>query len=378
MKTTLLAFLSLFAASALVQASPIGPQHKNGIQEIRRRQPAKHLIQTSGDSQPKWLSESEILGLIQKRIKFMDITNHQDLDKNVFKALATSIPTEPKYQSEVKPVIDKLDTSVMKTNLEGFIKFNNRYYKSTTGAESSKWLLQQVTAAANGASNVSVKAFTHRWSQSSVIARFEGSDSSLSNQVVIVGAHQDSINQNNPTSGRAPGADDDGSGSITILETFRSLVQNNFKPERPVEFHWYSAEEAGLLGSQDIASAYQSKNIEVVGMLQNDMTGYIGENGEVVGVVTDYVDSQLTDFIRKLVKTYLSIPSKDTKCGYACSDHGSWTKAGYPSAFAIESLFDDSNQYIHSEEDTIEKVSFDHMKEFSKLAAGFAVELSHK
>ncbi|CAO3620746.1 unnamed protein product [Cunninghamella echinulata] len=377
MKATLLAFLSLFAASAIVQASPISSQRGNGIRDIRRRQPPKHLIQTSADSEPKWLSESDILGLIQKKIKFMDITHHQDLDKNVIKSYASAIPTEPKYQSEVKPVIDALDTNNMKTNLEGFIKFNNRYYKSTTGAESSKWLLQQVTAAAKG-SNVTVKAFTHRWAQSSVIARFEGSDPSLSNQVVVIGAHQDSINQNNPTSGRAPGADDDGSGTVTILETFRSLVQNNFKPERPVEFQWYAAEEAGLLGSQDIASAYQSKGIEVVGMLQNDMTGYIGDNGQVVGVVTDFVDDQLTGFVKKLVETYLSIPYKETQCGYGCSDHASFTKAGYPSAFTIESLFDDSNQYIHSEEDTIEKVSFDHMKEFSKLAAGFAVELSHK
>jgi hypothetical protein len=39
-----------------------------------------------------------------------------------------------------------------------------------------------------------------------------------------------------------PGADDDGSGSVTILESYRALIASNFRPERPVEFHWYSAE----------------------------------------------------------------------------------------------------------------------------------------
>lgn len=38
------------------------------------------------------------------------------------------------------------------------------------------------------------------------------------------------------------GADDDGSGSVTILESYRALISSNFRPVRPVEFHWYSAE----------------------------------------------------------------------------------------------------------------------------------------
>lgn len=60
------------------------------------------------------------------------------------------------------------------------------------------------------------------------------------------------------------------------------------------------------------------------------------------------------------------------------SDHASWRKHGFPSGFVIESSFDDSSPYIHTSGDTIDKLSFDHMKEFAKLAIGFAVELSHK
>lgn len=45
--------------------------------------------------------------------------------------------------------------------------------------------------------------------------------------------------------------------------------------------------------------------------------------------------SSLTEFNKKLVETYLDIPWVGTKCGYACSDHASFSKAGYPSSFTI-------------------------------------------
>ena len=44
------------------------------------------------------------------------------------------------------------------------------------------------------------------------------------------------------TADRLLGADDDGSGSMSILEAYRALIAANFRPERAVEFHWYSAE----------------------------------------------------------------------------------------------------------------------------------------
>ena len=38
------------------------------------------------------------------------------------------------------------------------------------------------------------------------------------------------------------GADDDGSGTVTILEAYRALITSDFRPVEHVEFHWYSAE----------------------------------------------------------------------------------------------------------------------------------------
>lgn len=289
------------------------------------------------------------------------------------------MPAETSYHEEVKRFIDDLDTGNMEENLETFTSFHNRYYKSSWGARSCAWLLGRIKEIAEPANDrVTVEPFHHKWDQFSIIARFNGTNPDLDNEVVIISAHQDSVNMWLPDFGRSPGADDDGSGTVTILEAFRSLVDNGFEPERTVEFHWYSAEEAGLYGSQDVAKAYNEQGKEIVAMVQNDMTGYVGAHGEVFGIATDYVNEKVTNFIKKLVEAYADIPYVETECGYACSDHASWRKYGYPSSFVMESAFEDSNPHIHTWGDTIDKLSFDHMKEFAKVDIGFAIEMSHE
>ncbi|KAF9143997.1 hypothetical protein BGX30_014086 [Mortierella sp. GBA39] len=91
------------------------------------------------------------------------------------------------------------------------------------------------------------------------VALKEGTDEPLANQPAIVGAHQNSVNGWNPLWGRSPGADGDGSGTVTTLEVFCSFVGTGFRPTRP---------EAGLLGSQDVAKRYEKKGVEVIVMIQ--------------------------------------------------------------------------------------------------------------
>uniref|UniRef100_A0A1D1XTY5 Leucine aminopeptidase 1 n=1 Tax=Anthurium amnicola TaxID=1678845 RepID=A0A1D1XTY5_9ARAE len=338
------------------------------------------LIQTSEDKSPVWMTENEIMELKRSDINFMDVTDYLELGTYYKPASKREYPVNPSYSEEVQPFLGNLTTEYMKNNLKEFTSFTNRYYRSPHGLRSSNWLFEQISnliKEEGDESILSVQKFSHSWDQNSIVARFEGSDSSKSNEVVIVGAHQDSINMWFPKYGRAPGADDDGSGTVTILEAFRVLVSGGFKPQRPVEFHWYSAEEAGLLGSQAISLEYEKQGREVIGMIQNDMTGYVGKSAEHFGVINDYVDPGLTSFVTKLVDNYSDLSYRLTKCGYACSDHASWYKAGFPSAFVIEGDFSDSNPYIHSPNDVIDHLSFDHMLQFSKLSVSFAVELSH-
>lgn len=72
---------------------------------------------------------------------------------------------------------------------------------------------------------------------------------------------------------------------------------------------------------------------------------------------------------------YCDIPWVMTKCGYACSDHASASKAGYPSAFVMESEFQYSNPHIHSREDVVENLSFDHMIQHARMTLGLVYEL---
>ncbi|KAF9585104.1 Leucine aminopeptidase 1 [Lunasporangiospora selenospora] len=350
-------------------------KHKTVSNEDRR------LVQTSDGEAPFWTTDAERRSLFRNKINYMDITDYQDLGSSrvhAFKKL--SLPKEAVHQKKVDRYVDSLSTANMEVALKKFTSFTNRYYKSETGAESARWLYKQISdliEETNTDSDVSIRKFKHPWNQFSIIARFEGKNESLSNQPVIVGAHQDSMNMWFPTF-PAPGADDDGSGTVTILEIFRALVNIGFHPHRPVEFHWYSGEEAGLLGSQAVAKAYEERSVDVLAMIQNDMTGYVGKKStESYGIVVDYVDSELTNLIIKYAKQYGDIPVSQTKCGYACSDHASWAKAGYRSAFAIEGEFSDSNPYIHTTSDTVEHINYDHMLQFAKLSLGFAVELGH-
>jgi leucyl aminopeptidase len=273
----------------------------------------------------------------------------------------------------------------MKDNLIKFSGFYTRYYKSKYGAESSKWLQSKVqeavTAAGADKHGATVRAFDHPWGQSSVIATVPGA----SNATVVIGAHQDSINMFLPDFLPAPGADDDGSGTVTILEAFRVLLQDpalrGGKAPNTVEFHWYSAEEGGLLGSQAVFQDYRKRGRDVRAMLQQDMTGYVAKTvaagkPESLGVITDFVDPALTEFVKAVVTDYCDIPYVLTKCGYACSDHASASKAGYPSAFVIESDFQYSSGNIHTDRDRVDDLSFPHMLQHAKLTLGLAYELA--
>ncbi|KIK65454.1 hypothetical protein GYMLUDRAFT_258206 [Collybiopsis luxurians FD-317 M1] len=341
------------------------------------------LIQLDSQKAPEWVTESRKIELKALGFKFFDITDNQDLGITVQSPtrVKSSFPS-PNATEKVKPILKKLSTEGPKQNLQEFTHFRTRYYRSDTGRDSQQWLLSRIelitneTASASLQKFITFREFKHSWGQNSIIVRIEGS-STTDDGVVVIGAHQDSINMWPFLP--APGADDDGSGSVTILEAYRALLAADFKPVRTVEFHWYSAEEGGLLGSQAVAQDYASKSINVIAMSQFDMTAWVKRGTrEEAGIIMDYVDQDLTKFNMELVNLYLDIPFVQTQCGYACSDHASWRKAGYPSTFTIESAFENSNHNIHSANDRIDisdEFSFDHMLEFSKLAVAFAVEL---
>jgi leucyl aminopeptidase len=174
---------------------------------------------------------------------------------------------------------------------------------------------------------------------------------------------------------------------MTILEAFRTLMLNDTiasgKSEQTIEFRWYAAEEVGLLGSGHVFRTYAEEGRDIVAMLNQDMTGYTAvytshNMTPKFGVITDNTDASLTNFTRRNIEAYTDTVAIDSICGYACSDHASATRAGYPSAIVFEGGMGTVNDYrlIHTANGTIEKLDFAYMVEHARVVVGFVVELA--
>jgi len=169
------------------------------------------------------------------------------------------------------------------------------------------------------------------------------------------------------------GADDNASGSATILEAFRGILESGFIPKYTIEFQWYAAEEVGLRGSAAIVDQYRTAGIEVIGMVNFDMSGYLTADDRIA-VITDFVDPELSQFLRLLVDAYSNFDWVNRACGYACSDHASYHRGGYRASHAHEGRT--SSPFLHTTSDTLSRLNYARVLEFSRLAAGFAIELA--
>jgi len=289
--------------------------------------------------------------------------------------------SKPSYvidqQALVTPMLSQMQASNIGQTILDLSAFTNRYYTSSSGVAASNWLKTRWSNLAAGRSDITVEQFSHpAWAQKSVIATFKGTDNA--SEVVVLGAHLDSIaGANTGESTRAPGADDDASGVASLTEIIRSLVASNFKPRRTLKFMAYAAEEVGLRGSQEIAKSFAAMNANVVGVIQLDMTNYKGAINDIY-LFTDYTDAGQNQFLTQLIQTYLpTLKIGSDRCGYACSDHASWNAQGYATSMPFESSFAADNPYIHSANDTYANSGnqADHSLKFARMALAYAVEL---
>jgi leucyl aminopeptidase len=164
----------------------------------------------------------------------------------------------------------------------------------------------------------------------------------------------------------------DASGSASVLEAFRIIAQSDFEPERTIEFHAYAAEEMGLRGSQAIAQNYKSQRKRVYAMMQLDMTGYHPRKTQIA-LIRQSSSSSLNAYVKMLASEYTKAQAIEKNLFGGTSDHASWNRAGYPACFPFEV---DSNPYIHTARDTIDRLDFNFGKEYVKLAIAFAIEAS--
>jgi leucyl aminopeptidase len=278
----------------------------------------------------------------------------------------------------VAPLVAQVEEPSIRSMIEKLSNFNTRFYKSETGIKSSEFIRDTWSELSKHRSDVKVELYKHSsWPQASIIMTIQGSEKS--DEIVIVGGHADSISGMFGGNSRAPGADDNASGIATITEVIRVLMQNDFKPKRTIQFMGYAAEEVGLLGSKDIAGNYKNKAKKVIGVMQLDMTLNKGTADKDIVMMADYTNGAQNEFLGKLIDEYVKVPWGYSRCGYGCSDHASWTAAGYPASIPFESTMEDINHKIHTAQDTLQSAGGDakHAAKFAKLATAFVVELAN-
>ncbi len=272
----------------------------------------------------------------------------------------------------VQALINRVNENNLTNTVNTLSNFYNRYYSSQTGVDAAQWLKGYWQQLASARNDISVDYFTHSWSQSSVIVTINGSEKA--DEIVIIGGHLDSINQSNPSNGRSPGADDNASGIAVLTEALRVAVEQNYKPQRTIKIMAFAAEEVGLRGSKEIATAYKSQGKNVIGMVQFDMTGNNGSSEDIV-MMTDYTTNSQNQYLGQLIDTYLpAVTYGFDQCGYGCSDHASWYQQGFSASIPFESKMADINPLIHSENDA----AFDaeHASKFAKLAVSYLAEMA--
>ncbi len=277
------------------------------------------------------------------------------------------------HPEDVAALLDEVDESQILDVIQQLSSFQNRFFDTQSGVDAAIWLRDTWSALAQGLQGVSAELYTHSFAQPSVILTIEGSVQP--DEIVVLGAHLDSINRSSTLS---PGADDDASGIACLTEVLRCMAATGFQPSRTVKFMGYAGEEHGLLGSQAIASAYFSAQRNIVGVLQLDMTNYQGSSQDI-WMIQDFTNGPQNNFITQLAGAYLpELSVGTTTCGYGCSDHASWYNQGYPASIPFESRFGEYNPFIHSASDTLAASGnhAHHAAKFARLAACYLVEMA--
>ncbi|MBE2320103.1 M28 family peptidase [Solirubrobacter sp. CPCC 204708] len=165
-----------------------------------------------------------------------------------------------------------------------------------------------------------------------VIAETRGGDP---NKVIVVGAHLDSV-------GTGPGINDNGSGSAAILEMARAL--RGVYPKNKIRFIWFSAEESGLLGSEDyVARLSDAERAKIAANLNFDMIGspnfvnfvYDGDLSDSPPIGEDVFHPAARPFSATIEKYFLDyfrsqrIPTAPTDFD-GRSDYGPFIRNGIP------------------------------------------------
>ena len=215
-----------------------------------------------------------------------------------------------------------------------------------------------------------------------VVGLVRGRDPSRNRTYVAFGAHFDHIGVVAPEPAQARpgldsianGADDDGSGSVTLLALARAYHEAPTRPRRSVLLVWHGGEEKGLIGSEYFTSHPTVPLDSIVAQINADMIGRNGKdsiyvigpnaapNGQsrVLGAIVDSVNAALPAPFT-LLRSYDS--PTDPEQYYYRSDHYNYAKHGIPIVFFSTGLHAD----YHKVSDEPQKIDYDKLAHVAGL-----------
>jgi Zn-dependent M28 family amino/carboxypeptidase len=229
------------------------------------------------------------------------------------------------------------------------------------------------------------------WTQN-VVALWEGSDPTLKNEMVAVGAHydHDGTNPNAPGEDKIwNGADDDGSGTVAVLAIAEALAKSKVRPKRSVLLVWHAGEEKGLWGANyfnkfptvDIKNVVAQLNIDMIGRSLDPAkvikcgqgVRRCNENltkaNEIYVIGSEMMSSTLgaitkgtNDAYLKMDYNYKYDDPNDTERFFFRSDHFHYAQNGIPISFWFDGVHED----YHQPSDTADKIDYQKMEKVTR------------
>ena len=220
-----------------------------------------------------------------------------------------------------------------------------------------------------------------------VLAYIKGSEKP--NEVIVISAHLDhiGISKNGAINN---GADDDGSGTVAILqiaEAFKIAKDKGHGPKRSILFLHVTGEEIGLFGSRyytDEDPIFPLKN--TVANLNIDMIGRVDEKHKdnrnyVYLIGSDKLSQELHDISEAVNQKYFNIhldytfnDENDPNRFYYRSDHYNFVKQNVPVIF----YFNGTHEDYHKHTDTPDKIEYDLLENRARLIFHTAWELANR
>ncbi len=234
---------------------------------------------------------------------------------------------------------------------------------------------------------IETRALVEERTSENVVALLPGADPKLRDEYVLFTAHYDHVGISAVDGAIYHGADDDGSGTSTVLELAEAYSLNPVKPKRSLVFMTVAGEEKGLLGSSYYADHPLFPLERTIANINMDMVGRTdkkhldaNDRNYVYVIGSDKISTELDSLVVlankesvRLSLDYQYNDDNDPNQFYRRSDHYNFARKGIPIVFFFTGVHED----YHRPTDTVEKIVFDNMMAIGKLAYVTGWKVAH-